>query len=236
MSKVVSADSPGSSLSTRAACSSSAQVRSSRIACMACVVSDQMPRRMLRRSSNTVRPSRRRMMRSPRCTRPSARTVSSPRPWRPSTSRTRATSPARTATTAPSSSANSAGERIVAQAADLDVQADATRERHLGQRHEHAAVAAIVVRGERARRGQLLDRGEKALEQRWIVEVGRRLRRSGRRPAPARTRPAGSCRGRDRSSSSSPAPSSPSAASSGVSTRRTSVTGATRSPPATAAR
>ena len=49
-------------------------VKSSRIDCIAWVVSDQMPRRMLRRSSNTVRPSRRRMMRSPRCACPSART------------------------------------------------------------------------------------------------------------------------------------------------------------------
>ena len=131
MSNVVTTDRPGSSLSTRAACSSSAQVMSSRIACIACVVSDQMPRRMLRRSSNTVRPSRRRMIRSPRCTWPSARTASPS----PCVSRT-----------APHAGdvlgahrqhgaqllGEQAGERIFAQAADLDVQTDAARERHLG--------------------------------------------------------------------------------------------------------
>ena len=173
-SNVVTTDSPGSSLSTRAACSSSAQVRSSRIDCMACVVSDQMPRRMLRRSSNTVRPSRRRMTRSPRCDVPERAHRVAQAVAAEHLAHARDVGRAHGEHRA-QLLGEQARDRIVAEAADLDVQADAARERHLGQRHEQAAVAAIVVRGDQARRRQLLHRREQALEQRGIVEVGRRL-------------------------------------------------------------
>ena len=48
-------------------------------------------------------------------------------------------------------------DRIVAEESDLDVEADAAGEGHLGEGHEQAAVTAIVVRGNQLLRRELLD-------------------------------------------------------------------------------
>src|SRR5260370_1361032 len=58
--------------------------------------------------------------------------------------------------------------------AEIDVEPRAAREGHLEQRHEEAAVAAIVVGEEQARGVQLLHGGEEPPQARRIVEIGRR--------------------------------------------------------------
>ena len=64
-------------------------------------------------------------------------------------------------------------ERIGAQLADVDLQARAAGERHLEQRHEQAAVAAVVVGQQASACRQLLDGGEERSQQRRVVEIGR---------------------------------------------------------------
>ena len=189
---------PGSPASRRPACSSSAQVGSSRRRL-------HRVRRLGPEPRRTVRFSSRR-----HAARPCAIAISSLAPARPhsvhgarrgragrSTRERSATSLARTCRTAPSSSLKSAASGSSPRSADR-CPARAAGEGHLQQRDEQAAVGAVVVGEELAVGRQLLDRREEAL----AGAPGRRdpaaRRRAGRRPAPAPSRPGGSCPRPDR--------------------------------------
>ena len=198
MSNVGATDSPGSSLSTRAACSSSAQVGSSRSACMRVrrlrpdAAQDAAPllehRAAVAAQDDAVaalhapeRAARRRRGRGA-----------------PSTSRTRATSAARTAAPRPA-------PRRTAPRADRRPRPPISTSRPTPPANAISSSVTNRPPSERswyaasdARGGQLLDRREEARR----AAPGRRdraaSRRAGRRPAPAPSRPGGSCRARDR--------------------------------------
>ena len=113
---------------------------------------------------------------------------------------------------------------IGAERGEIDVQPDAAGEGHLEQRHQEAAVAAVVVGGQQAGRVQLLDRREEPDQAGRIVEVGRRR---AERAVDLRQRRAAEPILPDAEIDRAAAPSDPPRrAISGVSTRRTSVTGA----------
>ena len=188
---------PGSSLSTRAACSSSAQVGSSRSACIACVVSDQIPRRMLRRSSNTRAAAAAQDDRDRRAARGRARGR------RRQTVRAQDLPHARDVggahrSTAPSSSANSAGERIVAER---------RRSRCPARRRPRTPSRRSVTNRPPSLRSWYASTMPAAVSS-WTAAKKPRAardrrdraasRRAARRPAPAPSRRGGSCRARDR--------------------------------------
>ena len=164
---------PGSSRRRGAACSSSAQVGSSRSACIACVVSDQTRAQLC--AVLEARCGRR----AHGCDRraaawPSAWTA---RPGRaaPSTSRTRATSLGAHLQHRAELLGEQRRERIVAQARRARCPGRRRPANAIStQRHEQAAVGAVVIRQHDARRVELLHGREEALQQRGIVEVGRR--------------------------------------------------------------
>ena len=147
----------------------------------ACVVSDQSAAqdaaraRRARCGSPRREHDRDRRRRARRC----ARTAAAAGRARANAARTRATSAARTCTTAPSSSVNSAGQRIVAERTPTSMSRPTPPANAISsQRHEQAAVGAVVVGEQRARRDQRLHRREERREARRIVEVRRRLRRA----------------------------------------------------------